>query len=71
MRRRFAFHDEFGVPAATLVIDSGEDPERVDSGLPDQFGKPIMVFVRPRDPLGFLWHDDNGALRPRHEFTDQ
>lgn len=36
------------------------------TGLLGPTGEPVMAFVGP-EPLGFLWHDEEGCLRQRHE----
>lgn len=44
-----------------------EGPEWEPTGLLDSSGQPIMAYLGRRDPIGFLWHDENGELRPRDE----
>ena len=41
------------------------EPYQQETGLLDEYGRPIYVIVGP-DPLGFLWEDEYGDLRPRH-----
>lgn len=51
--------------AKSCIVFEDEGDGWVDSGLVNEYGQPIMSF-RGKDPIGFLWHDEDGALRPRH-----
>lgn len=57
----------------TIVVietDPEEEAKRLwrETGLFLPDGSPIEMRVGP-DPIGYLWHDDNGELRPRTDFT--
>ena len=60
------FWDAGGHPEPTVETrEAGWEP----TGLLDQYGSPIMAYSGP-DPIGFLWHDENGSLKPRHLFDE-
>lgn len=57
------------VLAGFEVYVSDFEGEWVETGLVDESGQPIMRFVPPSNlPVGFLWHDEEGNLRPSQDF---
>lgn len=65
-------YDDFVPVAPYMVLTIYDDPddEVVNSGILDAQGNPILYSIQRR-PIGFLWHDEDGNLRPRHLFEGE
>lgn len=48
------------------TVSDYDEVTEVWSGLLFEDGSPIMHYY-VKEPLGFLVHDEDGSLRPRHE----
>ena len=51
--------------AGLTIYDDSGDGQIVNTGVLDANGNPILYEIIP-EPIGFLVHDENGSLTPRH-----
>ena len=59
-----------GPSSLTEIVHELDDEEPYFTGLVTETGDPIMAYPPSRLPIGFLWHDEEGNLRPKHEFFE-
>lgn len=58
---------DFSSSSTREVIET--EPFEIDTGVLDQYGNKI-VYTIIKDPIGFLWHDEEGNLLPRDKVLD-
>ena len=58
-----------GLPPGGITVIVDDDLEWADTGLVSAEGEKITVRIREaRAPCGYIWHDEDGELRPRTFF---
>jgi hypothetical protein len=68
-----SWEDDFfpsGPSSLTTCVHELDDEEPYFTGLVTEAGEPIMAYPPGRLPIGFLWRDEDGNLRPKHEFFE-
>ena len=69
IRSAWVGEDDGTLLVGDTVFEEEDGPLLEPSGLLGPDGQPILRYVPRKDPIGFLWHDEEGSLRPRHYFT--
>ena len=65
-----SFYVDLDDPLAAAKTVYEEEPAWEKTGLVDETGEPIWSY-RGKDQIGFLWFDEDGSLKPRHEFDPE
>ena len=64
LRMDESWYDDDPNPITDIVVYEMEEPEVVETGVLDHTGQ-MVYAINEREPIGYLWFDENDELRPR------